>query len=447
IQTISSNAMAVAFPEMTADLNVSIILAGWVLNVFQLALIVTVPFAGKASDAMGRKRTFMFFVSIFTVGSVLSALAPDIYWLIFFRIIQGIGTGGFLTSAAGIVADTFPENRQRYIGLISSVLALGSVLGPNVGGWLTQSFGWRSTFWFAVPWGVAALLAGAALLKKDGATEKLRLDAKGAVLLTVSLTGFLAGLTNLGNAGATFGLAGSAALLLVGVAFMYWFIRHESQTEGPLIDPMLLRGRSFFAANIFNVCFGILVGVFTFLPLYLVNSYKVSTLQSGLLITPRSLGVLAASVVSSFLLIRWGYRRPMVLGTLMMAAAFAYFGFDSLRIIESGAALSAMALTLVAIAVVGLGQGFAMPAANNACIELMPEKLSTITGLRQASRNLGNALGIAWASIGLTVFGNLTTGFAIVFFGTCIVGLSTLPWILGMPRSPSDYPQATQGLP
>lgn len=109
---ISNTSVAVAFPIMTSSLGTSLILAGWVLSAYQLVVTVTLPLAGKVSDAFGRKRTFMVFLSLFTVGSLLCAIAPNIEWLIVFRIIQATGGGGFLPSCAGIVADEFPRSRQ-----------------------------------------------------------------------------------------------------------------------------------------------------------------------------------------------------------------------------------------------------------------------------------------------------------------------------------------------
>ncbi|MBI2858891.1 MAG: MFS transporter, partial [Chloroflexi bacterium] len=138
VHNISSNAIAVAFPEINNTFGSSLVLSGWVLTVFQLAMIVSLPAAGKASDALGRKRTFVAVVAIFTLGSLLSAVAPNIYLLIVFRAIQGLGAGGFITSATGIIVDTFPEHRQRSVGLITSVLTVGGVLGPTIGGWLTE---------------------------------------------------------------------------------------------------------------------------------------------------------------------------------------------------------------------------------------------------------------------------------------------------------------------
>ena len=161
---INSSAVAVAFPVLISDYNISLVLAGWVLNAYQLASTIVMPLAGKVSEALGRKSTFMACTLLFTVGSMLCAVAPNIDLLIGFRVIQAIGGGSFLPCAAGIVNDEFPEARQRFIGLFSSIFPIGMIIGPNLGGWMIEAFGWRSIFWFNVPLGIVVLVLSQLLL-------------------------------------------------------------------------------------------------------------------------------------------------------------------------------------------------------------------------------------------------------------------------------------------
>ena len=150
---ISATSISVAFPNITSYFNVSIILAGWVLAVAQLAATVIMPLAGKAGDIFGAKRMFLVAAATFTIGSLLSSIAPNIGLLIASRFIQELGTGAFLPLATSIIIDYFPESRQQAIGLFSSIFPIGMIVGPNVGGWLVTSFGWRSVFWLNIPLG------------------------------------------------------------------------------------------------------------------------------------------------------------------------------------------------------------------------------------------------------------------------------------------------------
>jgi EmrB/QacA subfamily drug resistance transporter len=445
IQSMSGSAVAVAFPQITTSFNVSVALAGWVLSIYMLATIITLPLSGKASDALGRKRTFMFFVLLFTVGSFLCAIAPNIYWLILFRVIQGAGGGGFMTSATGIMADTFPQSRQRMIGLLVSTVSVAWILGPNVGGWLTESFGWRSIFWFAIPMGIVAVVSGVALMKPDAKMRAVQLDIKGAGILAISLGTFMSGLTTIGDRTSTSSWALAIGLIVLGAALMIIFLRHERGARNPIIDLVVLRGRPFMAANVYNIIFGFDMGVLTLLPLYAVTVHGASTIESGLIVTPRAVGMLASSIVSSLVLVRWGYRKPMIVGVSLIIAACLVFALESQRASTAGILLGGIAVTLIAITISGLGHGISSPAANNACIELMPGRVSTITGVRITGRHVGQALGIAIASVVLDSFGSLARGFEFVFFGTALVSLITIPCAFAMPRSPSDVPSERAG--
>jgi MFS family permease len=355
-------------------------------------------------------------------------------------LIQGAGGGGFITSATGIVADTFPEARQRMIGFIVTTGTVGMVLGPNLGGWLTQSFGWRSLFWFNLPWGIAALLAGAVLLKKDGRMGKADFDYKGAGLLAASLGGLMVGLTSLGGEKVKTSWALVSGMLIVGSALMVAFVSHERRQKNPMVDFEILKGRPFAAANVYNTTLGFVFGTLTLLPLYAVTVYGASTVESGLIVTPRTAGMFLGSSVSSLLLVRWGYRKPMVVGTATLILGCALLGLESQGFRLLGVTLGGVGVMLAVVALTGLSQGFAVPAANNACIELMPDRISTITGIRATFRHVGQALGVAVASIVLDSFGGLNRGFVFVFFGTALLALATFPCIFAMPRSPSDVP-------
>ncbi len=154
LSSISNSSASVAFPVIMSDLNTSLIMAGWILPAYQLVQTIVMPVAGKISEVLGRRATFIAYTLLFSAGSILCALSPNIYLLIGARVIQAIGGGGFMPCAAGIVSDEFPEARQRFIGLFSSIFPIGTIIGPNVGEWMVETFGWRSIFWFNVPLGI-----------------------------------------------------------------------------------------------------------------------------------------------------------------------------------------------------------------------------------------------------------------------------------------------------
>ncbi|MBI2958482.1 MAG: MFS transporter [Chloroflexi bacterium] len=439
VSQISSTAIAVAFPDITSDFNVSIVLAGWVLTASLLATAVSAPIAGKVSDSFGRKRTFTFLVVLFTVASALSAVAPNIYLLIFFRLLQGLGAGGFTASAAGIVVDAFPRSRQRAIAFLTTITTVGSVLGPSVGGWIVSSLGWRFVFWFAVPWGIAALVIAALVLAPDGKSRKFEVDGRGAALLMASITTILIGLTMVGNLGAswTTRLVG-AGLLVTGAALLPVLISVEKKIADPLINVTLVNSRPFLAANVYNSIQGAGVGVFQMVPLFAVTVLGMTASQAGMAYTPRPGGMLIASAISAFFIVRWGYRRPLIAGASMVALALALLGLSQQAIVWFGNSVSTMAILLVPVAIAGIGGGVCGPAANNACIELMPDHVSTITGIRQVFRNIGAAVATTVTTIVLHSSGKLAGGFEAVFFGGAILIVASIPLILAMPCSARD---------
>ncbi len=438
---ISGTAVSVAFPIITSSFGISLILAGWVLTIFQLVATVTMPLAGKAGDIFGVKKIFMLSLSSFTLGSLLCALAPNIELLILFRTLQGVGAGSFLPVATSIAAKEFPGSRQQAIGLFTSIFPIGQIIGPNLGGWLVEAFGWRSVFWVNVPIGVIAIVAAAFLLRGEE-REKGQVDLIGAGLLTASVFAFLMGLSQLGNGNGSW--FGSGVLFASTGVMITTFVWYERRTKEPIIDLEVLSERPFLAANIFNFVMGACVmGVMAFIPLYAVSIFNMTVFQSGFVLTPRSVAMILASTLTSMFLVRWGYRQPMLIGTLLTTANLILLGAAALGLGTTvGVHVNSVVLVSGVMLLAGVGMGIQAPAANNACIELMPDRVATITGVRGMFRQIGGAVSIAVTSLVLQRAGDMEHGFFIVFTGLAAVMLVTIPAIFMMPASPKDVPSA-----
>jgi MFS family permease len=197
----------------------------------------------------------------------------------------------------------------------------------------------------------------------------------------------------------------------------------------------LLRSTPFVAANLYNMIIGAgVLGIFAFIPLYATSVYNLSTLVSGVILTPRSLGVIFASVITSFLLKRWGYRWPMVLGLSILAPSTILLGDGGFQLLQMiGIRLGVAETLAVLIMITGIGVGIAIPASNNACIELMPTKVATITGLRGMFRSVGGAFGISLITIILHLSSNPVSGFRITFICFGLGLLLTIPLVFLMP--------------
>jgi len=423
LSSISATSIAVAFPMITAYFGVPLMIAGWIISVYQLGFTVTMPIIGKVSDVFSRKSTFIVCLVLFIVSSAMCALAKNIEMLIFFRLLQAFGGGGFMPSAVGIISEVFPESRQKMIGLFSSIFPIGQIIGPNVGGWLVDSFGWRSVFLINIPIGLFALILSVFLLPA-GERKKGSIDFLGASLLGMSLAMLMLGLTFLGY--------GSAAQwawpsFVASVVLAFLLLRHENKVSDPILDLDILKRKPFVAANFYNLIYGgAVVGVLSLIPMFATANYGMTPSECGLLLTPRSVGMIIASVLTSIYIMKWGYRWPLIIGNTATVVGLYFLGLEP---------ASVLFLYLIMF-LLGVGVGVLSPTANNACIELLPDRAATITGIRGMFRQMGGALSVTIATLVIETVGDPSRGFAIVFFGLAIAFIAAVPLIFMMPSRP-----------
>lgn len=442
--SLGMSTVAVAFPVIVVELNISLVLAGWILSVYQLVGLSAMPVSAKVSEILGRKRTFMFSALLFTLGSTLCAIASNEIWLIFFRVIQALGSGGLMPSAAGIISEEFPESRQKAIGLFTSIFPIGSILGPNLGGWMVASFGWQSIFWVNVPVGLLVLFFSWRLLPNDRATSSGGIDFLGAGFLTGFLSAFMLALTEVGNNISNIPWLVVGFFAVISISMLVLFLWWERKANAPIIDFEMLRHRPFLAANIYNFVFGASAfGVGSLIPLYAVSVYGMGTLGSGLILTPRSAGMVLASAVTSFYLVRWGYRRPILTGTAVMAVNLILLALEIREVNIFGLHFGSTVWLLIMMALAGIGMGISSPAANNACIELMPQRVAAITGIRGMFRQMGGAISISISTLLLEIINDMPRAFSIVFIGLTLVLLLSIPAIFAMPGSPVSKPSSS----
>ncbi len=441
----SNSAVSVAFPQIQTSLNTSLVTAGWILSIFQLVSIASMVLIGKVSDVFGRKRTFLLCMAFFIIGSLFSAIAPNVLTVIFARAIQGIGGGGLIPSVMAMMADQFPKSRQKAIALGMSFHPIGQILGPNLGSWLLSAYGWRAIFWMNVPMGLL-IAAAILLLVKSEKGEQRRIDYLGAGIFTVSLFSLLIGISEIGNGnGSLTSWLLIIVLFIAAVVLMILFLRHENRAPDPIIDLVVLKARPFMAANLYNFTFGIAVfGVASFIPLFAVKVYDMTTFESGLVLACRSVGMIVAATTGSFFVMKWGYRKPMLVGSFIIAIAYAMFGLEPANIRLFGMALNDQIVLGVIAFLSGFGMGTASPAANNACIDLMPERIGTISGVRGMFRQSGGVISIAVTTVLLETFADMGQGFHIAFLGMAAMMFLTIPFIFGMPeRAPATKATAS----
>jgi EmrB/QacA subfamily drug resistance transporter len=439
MHSIDSTIIAVAFPRFMEEFQTGVAWAAWTISVFFIGVAMAMPLAGSLSDTFGRKRVFLVSLGLFTASSLACGLAPNIYTLIGFRFLQGIGGSAFLPTASGIVSDTFPESRAKAIGLFTSIYPIGGIIGPNLGGFIVSRYSWRYIFYINLPIGLVLTALIMVLLSDSKPFSRRHMDVAGAFLMSGGLLFLMFALNIIGESLAPVSILLGTASLFVGFSFLFFFLRHERSETTPILDLALLRSTPFLAANILNMVLGaVIFGLFSFIPLYATSVYGLSTLMSGMILTPRSFGAIGASAIMSFLLRRWGYRWPMVAGFCIIALSTIFLGDDLLWFLpglRSGAVRTLSFLILIA----GVGMGIMFPATNNACIELMPMKVATIVGLRNTFRTVGGALGVSVITLILHMSSTPESGFRIAFISFACALLCATPLAFLMPDGKKEW--------
>jgi EmrB/QacA subfamily drug resistance transporter len=433
--SIDSTVVAVAFPNFIKDFGTNVLWAAWTISIYLIAVTSVMPLMGNLSDGFGRKKVLLISLILFTVSSLACGLAPNIYSLVAFRFFQGVGGASFLPTAAGIVSDQFPDHRERAIGLFTSIFPIGGIVGPNLGGWIVSRYSWRYIFYINLPIGIGLAVLILILLRDSKVLSRPHIDFVGASLFFGAILFLMLGLNLVAESLSTSSLLLTVFFGGVSFSFLYLFFRQEKKDSNPILEMALLRSKPFLAANLYNMMVGAGVfGTFAFIPLYATSVHQLSTLASGMILTPRSLGIIPAAAITSFLLKRWGYRWPMLLGLSIISLSTVLLdthGLQLLRII--GIHLEIAEILAVLIMATGIGIGIALPASNNACIELMPEKVATITGLRGMFRSVGGAFGISLITIILHSSSTPAQGFNATFLSFGFGLLLTIPLIFLMP--------------
>jgi EmrB/QacA subfamily drug resistance transporter len=390
--SVDQTIVATALPTLQRDLHTQVNWSTWTITIYALGQILMMPLAGKLGDQFGRKRVFLIAVVVFTAASLCCGLAGNIYLLIGLRLVQALGGGAFMPSATGIVAQMFGPERDRALGLFSSIFPIGGIIGPVLGGVFVTYWTWRGIFLVNVPAGVLLLVLGAIFIPASVRRPDQSLDIRGVLLLGATLLSAMLGLAYLGSAQSGTGAIVSRTSPLswefigpevVAAVALVAFVRHSARAQAPFIPLRFLSGKGFGVMNLLNFLFGsAALGFAALVPLYAQNRYGLRSLEAGTLLTARAVGMIAIAGLAVFMLRRTGYRLPMVAGFSLTAV-----GLIGLAIAPHG--LSVYAWLAVAAAICGIGMGVCTPAANNATMQLAPEHAAAVAGLRGMFRQSG----------------------------------------------------------
>jgi EmrB/QacA subfamily drug resistance transporter len=428
-QTIVSTAL----PTIVGDLGGASHIA-WIVTAYLLTSTVSTPLWGKLGDLYGRKSFFQAAIVIFLIGSALSGLSHTLEMLVAFRAVQGLGAGGLMVGAQAIIGDVVsPRERGRYQGLFGAVFAVATVIGPLLGGFLTQHASWRWVFYINVPLGAVALVVTAAVLPAHlRGAKKPVIDYVGTLVLSAAVTALVLvaslGGTTYAWSSAPILILGAAGAVLIGL----WALI-ERRVREPVLPLHLFANRVFSATSAigFVVGFG-LFGAVTFLPVFLQVAKGASPTIAGLQIVPLMGGMLATSILSGMLISRMGrYKVFPVVGSAVMTV-----GMYLLSTVNASTSDGVMYLYMV---VLGLGLGGVMQVLVIAVQNAVPyEELGVATAGATFFRSIGGSFGAA-------IFGAI---FANLIGGRLVAALHghAIPKGLGATVSPASLSHLPAGL-
>ncbi|MGW5334767.1 MFS transporter [Streptomyces bauhiniae] len=387
IVSLDNTALNVALPSMQRELHATTSGLQWAIDAYTLVLASLLMLAGSTADRIGRKRVFMAGLVIFTAGSLLCSLAPNLELLVVFRMVQAVGGSMLNPVAMSIITNTFtdPRERARAIGVWGAVVGISMATGPLAGGLLVESVGWRSIFWVNLPVGLAALLLTLRFIPESRAPRPRRPDPVGQVLVIALFGSLTYAIIEAPNAGLTEVLPFAA----VAVAALLALLIYEPRRAEPLIDLRFFHSAPFSGATGIAVSAFAALGGFLFLStLYLQNVRGLDALHAGLWMLPLAVPTLLCAPLSGRLVGSRGPRLPLLIAGVAMTVSgllFALFEAETSNV-----------TLFLGYVLFGIGFGFVNAPITNTAVSGMPRAQAGVAAaVASTSRQLGQTLGVA----------------------------------------------------
>jgi EmrB/QacA subfamily drug resistance transporter len=389
LAALEATVVSTAMPTVIASLG-GLSHYSWVFSAYLITATVTVPVWGKLSDLYGRRLLYQAGIAVFLLGSVLSGMSASMAQLIVFRAIQGLGAGALVPLGLTIIGDIYTlAERARIQALFSGVWGLASVVGPVVGGFITDQLSWRWVFYLNLPFGLAAAFIIGVALKEPRRQERPAIDYAGAATLMAAITLLMLALVEGGTGLATLTSTRNLALFAGAIALAVLFVWIERRAADPIVPFRMFSNAVVTVAVTTGFLAGVaMFGALTFVPLFAQGALGATATEAGSLLTPLMLSWVGLSIVGGRLLLKIGYRTTSIIGFVLLTlgmALLAMFGRTTPRLwlyfdlVMTGAGLGLTMLTLL----IAVQQS------------VERAQLGVATSLVQFSRSIGGAVGVA----------------------------------------------------
>ncbi len=398
MEVLDTSIANVALPHIAGGMSASEDEATWVLTSYLVSNAIVLPLSGWLSLLMGRKRFYMACVAVFTLSSFLCGIAPTLGFLVFFRVLQGIGGGGLQPSEQAILADTFlPQQRGMAFAIYGIAVVTAPAIGPTLGGWITDNSSWRWIFFINIPVGIVSLILTSFMVQdppyfeKERAEKrktKLRVDYWGIIFIALGL-GFLQIVLDKGERDDWFGSGFIRTCSLIAVAGLVLAVYWELKERDPVVDLSLLKDRNFGVSAFLMFMVGvILLGSTVLIPQYLQLVMGYSATEAGLAISPGGLLVMGMLPFVGLLLSKVEAR--WLIGVGLAITSFGLIHMTNFDIYMN------FRYAVIARCYQAAGLAFLFVPINTAAYAFVPRnKNNAASGLINLARNVGGSLGIS----------------------------------------------------
>ena len=398
LASLDQTVVGTALPRIITDLNGANLYA-WVVTAYLLTSTITVPIYGKFSDVFGRKAMLMIGVCVFLLGSWLSGASQNMTELVLFRAVQGLGAGALFPIVIATIGDLYsPRERGRFQGLFGAVFGLSFIVGPFIGGWITDNISWHWVFYVNVPFGIASLVVLSTTLPGIGrrTASPRDLDYLGIAVFTAGVVPLMVGLSNKGFVNSAGQLPNwtdlnVGGLIVLGLVILVGFVFVELRAREPIIPLDLFRGRDYSVSMAAVFVFGVaMFAAVLFMPRFYQTVRGVSATASGYYIWPLLVGLIGGSIGSGLLISRLGRYKWLMVGS---AVVMVIGGFLLTHITADISDWTLWAYMLILGFGIGPSMaGFTVVVQNSVPVNRLGVATSTLTFLRQIGASVGLAV-------------------------------------------------------